>query len=175
MKHFNYLKYLLKHKWYVGLACFSSGLYWRGIVHDLSKFHPKEWLPYVESFYGPKHTDEEVREMNRQEFQVMGTTSTKTKAEKRLAFDYAWLRHQHKNPHHWQYWVLRNDDGSTRALEMPVKDAQEMLCDWEGAGMAICGKREYREWYLKNREKMLLHPATRELIERDMFPAGLPV
>lgn len=31
------IKYLLKHKYYVAIACFKYGLYWQGITHDLDK------------------------------------------------------------------------------------------------------------------------------------------
>ena len=35
-------------------------------------------------------------------------------------FDYAWLHHQKENPHHWQYWLLHNDDEGLVALEIPL-------------------------------------------------------
>lgn len=166
MKHVQYLKYLIRHKWYVMLACFSRGLYWQGIVHDLSKFRPREWMPYAEFFYGPKYSDEEVRDMNRRAFNVCCSMPYETKEEKRDKFNLAWLHHQRTNPHHWQFWILRNDDGSTVPLKMPEKYILEMLCDWEGAGMAITGKREYVAWYMKNRLKMLMHPDTRWRVEK---------
>ena len=34
---------ILVHKACVGRFCFQTGLYWRGLVHDLSKFHPVEF------------------------------------------------------------------------------------------------------------------------------------
>jgi hypothetical protein len=167
-KHFQYLKYLLRHKWYVMLACFSRGLFLRGIVHDLSKFRPSEWMAYAEYFYGEKLTDEQVKDNWRREQALFGYRITLDKETKRNRFNVAWLLHQHRNPHHWQHWVLKNDDGTTLALEMPRNAALEMLADWEGAGMAITGKREYQEWYLKNRHKMLLHPRTQAFIEEEM-------
>ncbi len=142
-KHLLYLKYLLRHKWFVMLACFRYGLYWRGIKHDWSKFLPCEWFPYVESFYGPQPRKQRTKER----------------------FDRAWLHHQHLNPHHWQHWVLREDSGATKVLEMPRLDRLEMLADWEGAGRAITGKKDCKEWYLKNRDLILLHPTTRALVD----------
>ena len=44
-------------------------------------------------------------------------------------FDAAWLHHQHNNPHHWQHWLLREDDGGTKALEMDHLYVVEMVCD----------------------------------------------
>lgn len=52
IKYLKYLRYLLRHKWYVGIECFKRGLYWRGIIHDMSKFRPAEFIPYTNFFYG---------------------------------------------------------------------------------------------------------------------------
>jgi len=41
MRYLKYLKYLLRHKWFVMLECFKEGLFWLGLTHDLSKFSPK--------------------------------------------------------------------------------------------------------------------------------------
>ncbi|MBZ0293912.1 MAG: DUF5662 family protein [Anaerolineae bacterium] len=43
-KHWQYLKYVFRHKWYVFWSCVEYGLFWRGLVHDLSKFTPEEWI-----------------------------------------------------------------------------------------------------------------------------------
>ena len=45
--HWEYFKKVCRHKWHVGRACFRYGLYWRGIVHDLSKFSRAEFGPYL--------------------------------------------------------------------------------------------------------------------------------
>ena len=57
-KHFQYASYVIRHKWFVMLACFRMGLYWRGIKHDLSKLLPSEWVPYTNYFYGRQFRDE---------------------------------------------------------------------------------------------------------------------
>jgi Family of unknown function (DUF5662) len=112
---------------------------------------PDEWLPYADFFYGSKIT-------------------ATNNAARRAVFNVAWLHHQHRSPHHWQHWVLRNDDGSTVALEMPKRFAAEMLCDWIGAGKAIMGaKANTPAWYLKNKEQIMLHPATREWVENSLI------
>ncbi len=49
MKMLKYLRYIIKHKWYVARACFREGLWWAALTHDLSKFRPGEWFPYLES------------------------------------------------------------------------------------------------------------------------------
>lgn len=130
-KYFKYLWYLLKHKWYVMIECFRVGLYYQGIMHDMSKFLPREYIPYAKYFYG-NDTD-------------------------RKSFSIAWLKHQKINPHHWQYWILINDSGTTDYLDIPDKYIKEMICDWVGAGKAqghFSPKDdryfETRTWFVKN-------------------------
>jgi len=143
--HLRYLSYLIRHKWFVFVAGLKVGApLWRLIIHDWSKSLPSEWLAYVESFYGGHNPRPQwVKE----------------------DFDRAWLRHQHRNDHHWQHWVLRNDDGSTKPLQMPIACAEEMVADWAGAGRAITGKWEVAAWYAKNHEKILLHPNTAAVVD----------
>ena len=143
-KHLKYLKYLARHKYFVFLAGRKTGApLWRLVIHDWSKFTPAEWGPYVEFFYGPAHTP-----------------------EMSAAFDRAWLHHIHKNAHHHQHWILREDTGNTVALEMPSIFVKEMLADWAGAGRAITGQWEVEYWYNKNKDRMVLHPSTRIAVEQ---------
>ena len=148
--HWEYMKYISKHKWFVFLAGLRHSVpVWRLLIHDWSKLLPAEWFPYAKSFYGPQPRTQETK----------------------IAFDHAWLHHQHFNPHHWQHWVLREDDGKTKILEMPEHFCREMVADWCGAGRAITGKWEAWLWYEKNAERILLHPFTKnlvtELLERE--------
>lgn len=163
MKHLKYLRYLARHKWFVLVACFRRGLYWQGIVHDWSKFLPSEWLPYARFFYGDKLPA--WRDISTGQRDA-GYPYELTSDHLRAAFNRAWLAHQHRSPHHWQHWVLRNDDGTTVALPMPHHYVLEMLCDWEGAGRAITGQSGGTPaWYAKNRDKMLLHEQTRIIVD----------
>lgn len=147
-RHVAYLRYVLRHKWFVLLACRDLRLsLYQAIIHDWSKFLPCEWFPYARNFYNPN-----------------GSKRIDADYEAK-AFKFAWLHHQKLNPHHWQYWVLNNDSGKTEALEMPEAYAREMVADWIGAGRAITGRVETRSWYERNKEHMTLHPATRSFIE----------
>src|SRR5438445_12020655 len=110
MSHWRYLKYLVRHKWFVFVAGLRIGgiPFWRLVIHDWSKFLPCEWFPYARSFYGgPWPTLQEAS------VQCPGYSGP-TKQSVRLDFDRAWLHHQHFNPHHWQHWVLREDPGYTK-------------------------------------------------------------
>lgn len=151
MMHWEYLKYVLRHKWYVLLAGLKLGVPLRQlVVHDWSKFLPSEWLPYARHFYG-------------------GAYSAGEHDARKAAFREAWLKHLHRSPHHHQYWLLREDSGVAFALEMPERFAREMVADWAGAGRAQLGDSwtpsEVVGWYEKNEEKMVLHTNTRSRVE----------
>jgi len=50
----------------------------------------------------------------------------------------------------------------------------EMLCDWIGAGKAQGFGNNTAKWYLENKDKMKLHPITREWVEMQIFPRMKP-
>lgn len=161
-KYIKYLKYLLRHKWYVGLACFERGLYWQGLIHDWSKFLPDEFIPYSNFFYGEKAVP------RRDSTGYYKPTDTGDEA-----FDFAWLLHQKRNKHHWQWWVLPEDDGGLKVLPIPQKYLTEMVCDWIGAGKAqghfsppSDPYLETRNWYGANKNKMKLEEKTRRTVEK---------
>lgn len=160
--HWEYLKYVLRHKWWVAIWCIHYGIPFAGVVHDLSKFHPREWFPYVDKFYGGEYPERHYGDVRNH----LGDKYTQPWVDAR--FDEAWNHHQKRNPHHWQYWVLREDDGATKALDMPMRYRKEMLADWRGAGIAINGRDETPEWYRRNRDKMILHPDVRAWIEYEL-------
>ena len=87
------------------------------------------------------------------------------------AFDYAWLLHQKRGKHHWQWWILPEDDGGIKVLPMPDKYRKEMLADWRGAGKAQ-GTPDSYKWYMHNKEKMQLHPDTRKWVECELQYGG---
>lgn len=154
-RYLNYLSYVLQHKWFVFLQCCKFGIPWLGILHDLSKFLPSEFIPYARYFHNPDGSPRQIRD-NTGYYKPTDTGDT--------AFDFAWLLHQKRNRHHWQWWVLPEDEGKTKVLPMPQKYRLEMLADWSGAGRAQ-GVPDIATWYAKNKNKMTLHPTTREWIE----------
>lgn len=146
-----YLAYLERHRGFVREAAIELGVPERGRTHDLSKYRSDEFEPYAEYFYG-------------------GYERGKQPAEVIAAFDQAWLLHQKRNDHHWQWWVLREDNGATKVLPMSDGARREMLADWIGAGRAILGgEANTRVWFEKNRANILLHPDTLAWIE-DRLP-----
>lgn len=157
MTHLRYLRYVLRHKWFV----LQEGLklrvpLWQLLVHDWSKFRPDEWGAYAEWFYG----------YNGASWHTAPASSAK--AMRQAAFDVAWLKHQHRNPHHWQYWILQEDSGDVRVLPMPDRFRREMLADWSGAGRAMHGKGETASWYTGTRAGRRLHRATKAWVESEL-------
>jgi len=151
-----YIKYLwvvLRHKWFVFHECCKLGIPWLGIIHDLSKFLPSEFVPYARYFYGPWAKDEQKPKMVQ------------------YRFDVAWLHHQHRNRHHWQRWMMTLDSARKGAkhfpMPMPDRYRREMLADWRGAGRAY-GNANTPGWYAEHRMEISLHPATREWVDAQL-------
>lgn len=163
MKLIKYLLYLLKHKYYVMIECFKRGLYWRGLVHDNSKFLPSEFFPYMNYFFSKNNNIKRGR--NKTGYYTPYNTGDNK-------FDFAFFLHQKRNKHHWQWWVLPKDENGTKTFEILEPYLTEMICDWIGAGKAQ-GKSspkndiyyETRQWYNNNKTKLQLHDNTRKKIE----------
>lgn len=173
-RHWQYFKYVLRHKWHVLIEGLKLDVpIWILILHDWDKFLPDEWIPYAQCFYAPN-----------------GAKQYKPDD----SFSIAWALHQHRNKHHWQYWlnaddyplphspVMVWDKGNASIIDiykrkvynwngeisirepMPEVYAREMLADWRGAGRAL-GNPDTKAWYLANKDNMKLHPNTRAWIE----------
>lgn len=154
-----YLKSLLRHKWFVFLAGLKTGVpIWRLIVHDWSKFLPSEFIPYARHFFGKYPENSEVPQILRQ----LPSWTGRTKEQVKDSFDRAWLLHQNRNPHHWQFWILVYDDEpeKVKALQMPETYVREMIADWMGASMTYTGSWDMTEWLGKNGPRTIMHEAT---------------
>lgn len=156
MKHLRYASYVLRHKWYVGIECFRQGLYWRGLLHDWHKLLPSEWFPYAEHFHG-----------RRAGTQRDSTGYYKPTDTGDAAFDFAWLLHQKRADHHWQWWTMPQDQDGMKILPMSGVARLEMLCDWCGASQAqgYGGWDGVVKWYAANKHKMQLHDDTQLFVE----------
>jgi len=157
--YWKYLKYILRHKYYVFIECIKLGLIWRGIVHDLSKLLPSEFIPYARFFYGNYPTWSDMLPGIKSVY--FGPTVETVSKD----FDKAWLLHQHRNKHHHQFWVLKEDDGGVKVIPIPSKYCKEMVADWRGASIAIKGFDDTLNWYKGNKDRMILHESTRNLVE----------
>lgn len=109
--------------------------------HDKSKYDDEEFYPYLYYFYPSKEHKSNDN-----------------------SFDYAWLHHIHNNPHHWQYWILKEDEGNVKLLDIPEIYIIEMLCDWHSFSYKN-PESTANKWYNDNKDKMLLSDNTKKIIE----------
>lgn len=112
--------------------------------HDASKNSPEEYDAYDRYFYGDNKSFRVVQD-----------------------FQKAWLHHIHENPHHWQHWVLVNDepDEGEVALEMPYECIIEMICDWWAFSWQKGDLSEIFSWYDKHQKYIKLASSTRRIVE----------
>jgi Family of unknown function (DUF5662) len=151
--HAAYLKYVLRHKWFVFLACLKLKVpLTHAIFHDWTKFLPSEWWSYVNAFYN----------------------SDGSKKYDPIPMKSGWNNHQKRNRHHWQYWLLTWDKGNVEALEMPDQYVREMIADWLGASKAITGAWDLSGWLSKNGQNIIVHTYTEELISRYLWTYCTP-
>ena len=113
-------------------------------IPDAEKYYDLtcEWDAYNEWFYGERND------------------------ETKKAFQHAWLSHIHHNPHHWQHWMLQNDEDGLILLDMPYVFIIEMICDWWAFSWKADNLYEIFEWYKKNHDGILLSDATRASVDK---------
>ena len=113
-------------------------------LHDSSKYSAEEYDAYDNYFYGEVYTEYVQRR-----------------------FERAWLHHIHNNKHHWQHWILTNDDSQLGnvALRMDRKYVVEMICDWWAFSWKNGNLYEIFDWWDSNKDYMILHDDTRKLVE----------
>ena len=112
--------------------------------HDASKNSPEEYDAYDRYFYGGNKSFRVVQDFRK-----------------------AWLHHIHENPHHWQYWVLNNDEPEEGevVLEMDYIYIIEMICDWWAFSWQKGDLSEIFSWYDKHQNYIKLGPNTRKAVE----------
>ena len=137
---------------------------WGAKQHDASKYRPDEYAAYDNYFY----------------------RDGKNTPEGRAEFDLAFLGHIHRNPHHWQHWVLIDDDGfdnidghQVKALDIPDHYIVEMIADWWSfsyneylAKLESDPIEAYEklygvfDWYDDHRSSIIFSTTTRNKVER---------
>lgn len=159
---YEYDQYLQKHKWNVCQAFnwiqtnlpdlipnSSTDLNWQiGFNHDSSKTESDEYRAYDAYFYGGNKSYSVVQEYKK-----------------------AWLLHIHRNPHHWQYWVLINDDpneGET-ILDMPDNYILEMICDWWSFSWASGDITSIFKWAEEHGPYIKLSSRTKDKVEKILY------
>ena len=112
--------------------------------HDQSKYSYDEYEAYDKYFYGGNKSYEVTQEFRK-----------------------AWLEHIHRNHHHWQHWILINDDPNEGEIimEMPYKYVIEMICDWWAFSWNNGNLNEIFDWYDEHKDYIKLHKNTRKTVE----------
>ena len=149
MKALQHFKLITTHKAYVFKNCFKARLFWRGIKHDMSKYSPVEFFESVKYF--------------------TGTDSPINTCKKAKGWSKAWMHHKGRNTHHFEYYI-DNINGEQVAIQMPFKDAAELICDYLGAGQAYMKKdfsyeKEYNWWQKRKENLGLIHNQTKIFID----------
>lgn len=126
-------------KFAIGVALRDS------LDHDATKYGSEEYDAYDAYFYGGNRSSKVVND-----------------------FNIAWLHHIHNNPHHWQHWILVNDDAKegTVALEMPTNYIFEMIADWWTFSWRTGNLKEIFKWYADHKERIIFHKKTLREVER---------
>lgn len=153
---------ITRHKNLVLAGCFKIGLYKQGLLHDLSKYSPAEFLvgcKYYKGYMSPNNAERMDK-----------------------GYSSAWLHHKGRNKHHLEYWIDYavsedkkgdKDHCGMTGMKMPVKYVCEMFID------RISASKNYQrekytdrspiEYYLKSVDHYMIHEDTKELIEYMLY------
>ena len=150
-----HLRTVVTHKYLVARGCFAVGIYRQGILHDLSKFSPTEFMVGARYWQGNRSPNNAERET--------------------IGYSSSWLHHKGRNRHHYEYWVdynLRGEiDGQVLIpVKMPGRYVVEMLMDRIAASKVYKGDAytdaSALEYYRGGRPELLMHPETAALLEK---------
>lgn len=151
MNVWGHFKTITNHKLLVMKGCFRLGLYKQGLLHDLSKYSPVEFIPgckYYKGDVSPNNVERRVK-----------------------GYSEAWLHHKGRNKHHYEYWIdySLNDSSALAGMKMPTRYVVEMFVD------RVCACKNYQkekytdnsplEYYLRGKDHYVIHPDTRQLLE----------
>lgn len=146
-----HLKTITTHKKTVMEGCFKVGLYKQGLLHDLSKLSPTEFLVGVKYYQGNRSPNNAEREQ--------------------VGYSSAWLHHKGRNKHHYEYWIdysVKAIKGGMAPAPMPTKYVVEMFMDRVAASKTY-DKENYTDshplrYFLSGKGKEMMHPETRALL-----------
>lgn len=128
----------------------KCGILWQGLRHDLSKYSPTEFIPGAKYFQGQRSPNEEERRQN--------------------GHSTAWMHHQGRNKHHFEYWHDYNmQTHKHECVKMPYKYVAEMFCDRVAASKIYQGEnytdRHPIEYFTRAKATRVIHPETSDEIE----------
>lgn len=148
-KHFMTITH---HRYLVMTGCFKVGLYKQGLLHDLSKYSPTEFLVGARYYQGDRSPNNAEREA--------------------IGYSTSWLHHKGRNKHHFEYWIdfsAKDIPGGMAAVPMPDKYIIEMFMDRVAACKVYHGDhfttKDPMIYYESRNERILLHDKTKKKLE----------
>ncbi len=148
-KHFRTITH---HRHLVMSYCFRMGLYRQGLLHDLSKYSPTEFMVGARYYQGN-------RSPNNAEREDIGVSTS-------------WLHHKGRNLHHFEHWVDYSLDKEhvIMGARMPRKYVAEMFADRVSASRVYLGEKytdqDPLRYWLGSREKLwFVHEKTKRELE----------
>lgn len=142
---------VIHHRHKVIEHCFKAGIPVQGLLHDLSKFSPAEFIPSVKFYQGNRSPNETERAEN--------------------GCSLAWMHHKGRNRHHFEYWVdIDPADKLYKPVKMPLKYVAEMFCDRVAASKIYRGENykntDPLDYFLQGKPRRSIHPETSALLEK---------
>jgi len=149
-RFFSHFHTITKHRHKVIYHCARAGILWRGLLHDLSKFSPTEFIKGVQYYQGSRSPNEGERE--------------------HIGYSEAWMHHKGRNRHHFEYWTDYNPETKTVSpVKMPLVFVKEMFCDRVAASKVYQGKNytdaHPLEYFTRGKARRIIHPETSDLLE----------
>ena len=150
MKAWQHFKTITRHRWLVQCGCFRVGLYWQGLIHDLSKYSLTEFMTGVRYYQGNR------------------SPNTAERLEK--GYSEAWMHHKGRNRHHYEYWTDLNPQTRTyESVRMPRKYIVEQFMDRRAACMVYQGDAytdaSAYNYFMNSMERQRMHPDNQREVE----------
>ena len=154
-KAWNHFRTMTRHKNLVMAGCFKVGLYRQGLLHDLSKYSPSEFLVGCKYFQGNMSPNNAEREAK--------------------GYSSAWLHHKGRNKHHLEYWIdydisraKDKEHGGMGGMKMPVRYVVEMFIDRVSASKNY-QRDKYTDqsplaYFVKGHDHYMIHKDTEALL-----------
>ncbi len=142
---------ITRHRHTVLAHCFKAGIPFRGLLHDLSKYSPYEFIAGAKYYQGNRSPNEREREL--------------------FGHSKSWMHHKGRNRHHFEYW---NDvNPATKLYEpvkMPVVFLKEMFCDRVAASKIYQGDKYTNahpfEYFSRGNARLYMHKETAKMLEK---------
>lgn len=149
-----HFKTITRHRHLVCGYCFRLGLYYQGLMHDMSKYSPTEFWRGARYYQGYRSPND---------------------AERRdIGMSIAWMHHKGRNRHHFEYWtdyrIQADNTVSSGACEMPLRYVAEMFCDRLAACRVYLGDKyndaSAYDYFMRSKARTMMHPETAALLEK---------